>query len=775
MIRVLIVDDHEVVRRGVRSLLSPEKGVEVCGEAVDGRDAITKANQLRPDVITMDISMPNLNGLEATREIRRMWPNVHILILSQHDVPEMMKQAVKAGASGYVVKSALSTELVAALDRVRRGERCFDQTAFAATQTNIDPQEILQRSAAFEKALRESEECLRMAQQVAHVGTFEWNIKTGVNRWTPELEKMYGLPAGGFPGTQTAWEQLVHPADRDQAIAKVKRVLEEDLPFEAEWRVIWPDGSLHWLLGRAWVFRDATSQPERLVGINIDITERKLAEQALAEKARLLDLSNDAILVRDSADRITFWSQGAAEMYGYGAEKALGRVSHELLRTDFPEPLGQINAKLLEEGRWAGELLHRREDGSKIMVSSRWSIERDTLGNVASILETNRDMRDQKQAEQAQYRLAAIVECSDDAIVSKDLDGIITSWNAGAQRIFGFTPEEAVGRPITIIIPTELQEEERHILARLRSGERIDHFETIRQTKDGKRKHVSLTISPVRDAQGRIVGASKIARDITERKHIEQVLKEAELSGRLLQLQDEERRRVARELHDGVGQLLAAMSMSVAGLANEKEKLSRNAARFLEENRELINEAITEIRTLSHLLHPPFLDEIGLQSALTEYVQGFGERSKIRVTLDLPPDMERLPRDYELSLFRIVQESLTNIHRHSGSQTAQVRLSRGPDEIQLEVRDQGRGMSLEAQEKFFAGKSSGVGLRGMRERVRQIGGALEIQSNGNGTAILVVLPMSHQAAPFGESAETLPSAKQGPPPAKAVRARTHVM
>jgi PAS domain S-box-containing protein len=624
VIRILIVDDHEVVRRGVRSLLSLEKDIEVCGEAVDGQDAIAKAQELLPDFITMDISMPNMNGLEATREIRRIMPDVHILVLSQHDVPEMMQQALNAGANGYVVKSAVSTALVAALEIVRSGQHAFVPAVYGGTQTNVDTQEILQRSAAFEKALRES-------------------------------------------------------------------------------------------------------------------------EQELKEKARLLDLSTDAILVRDSADRVTFWSQGAVEMYGYSREEALGRVTHHLFDTKFPEPIEGIHEKFLRDQRWAGELLHTRRDGAKIMVSSRWSLDRDTQGNIASILETNRDITEQKQAEQAQYRLAAIVESSDDAIVSKSLNGIITSWNAGAERIFGYTPDEAIGRSITIIIPPELQDEEREILRRLRSGERVEHFETIRQTKHGMRRHVSLTISPVRDARGRIIGASKIARDITDRKQIELVLKEAELSGRLLQLQDEERRRVARELHDGVGQLLAALGMNVAAIAQEKAKLSAAAARCVDENGALVEQALTEIRTLSHLLHPPFLDEVGLVSALEEYVDGFGKRSNLCVTLDLPAKMRRLPREYEICLFRIVQECLTNIHRHSGSATAQVRLSRIPGEIHLEVADQGRGIDPETQIKFFAGKGAGVGLQGMRERVRKLGGALQIQSDGNGTSVLVVLPVRDQA------------------------------
>ena len=222
---------------------------------------------------------------------------------------------------------------------------------------------------------------------------------------------------------------------------------------------------------------------------------------------------------------------------------------------------------------------------------------------------------------------------------------------------------------------------------------------------------------------------------------MESVLREVELSDRLLQLQDEERRRVARELHDGTGQLLAALKMNTRVVGNEKTALSPRALRCIEENLDLIDQAISEIRTVSYLLHPPLLDEMGLRSALSEYVQGFGERSKISVRLELPNDLERFPREVELSLFRIVQECLTNIHRHSGSHTARVCLSRIPGKIQVEVSDQGCGIKPEIQESFFAGRSIGVGLGGMRERVRQIGGALQIQSNRNGTSVLVLLPV----------------------------------
>src|SRR5579863_2148281 len=161
--RVLIVDDHEIVRRGVRSLLLSQANCDVCGEAVDGQDAVEKAKELRPDVIVMDVSMPNLNGLDATRQVRRILPQTEVLILSQHDSSEMVRQAFQAGARGYVVKSSISRQLVAALDKVSRHEPFFDNSAAetATSSTPLGMRDILQRSAALEQALRESEELYR--------------------------------------------------------------------------------------------------------------------------------------------------------------------------------------------------------------------------------------------------------------------------------------------------------------------------------------------------------------------------------------------------------------------------------------------------------------------------------------------------------------------------------------------------------------------------------------------------------------------------------------
>jgi signal transduction histidine kinase len=199
-----------------------------------------------------------------------------------------------------------------------------------------------------------------------------------------------------------------------------------------------------------------------------------------------------------------------------------------------------------------------------------------------------------------------------------------------------------------------------------------------------------------------------------------------ELSNRLLQTQDDERKRIARGLHDSVGQLLAAIQMNNGSIEKESSKLGPNAARALSENRALVDQVMQSIRTISHLLHPPLLDELGIRSALGWYVEEFGRRSGIQVTLECGASVGRFSSELETAIFRIVQESLGNVHRHSGSPTAVVRLSANNEEVQLEVSDRGRGISAEKSSR------GGVGIRGMRERVAQLGGTIELVSNAAG-------------------------------------------
>ena len=208
------------------------------------------------------------------------------------------------------------------------------------------------------------------------------------------------------------------------------------------------------------------------------------------------------------------------------------------------------------------------------------------------------------------------------------------------------------------------------------------------------------------------------------------------LSGRLLRLQDDERRRLARELHDSTGQLLAAIQLNLSFASQHFASEDEKVRGWLDDSVQLTNQAMVEIRTMSYLLHPPMLDEAGLRSALQWYVEGFVKRSNIQVDLHVPPELNRPSADVELAMFRIVQEALTNIHRHSGSSKAEIVLSAEPDGLALSIRDFGTGINHRDGDK----KRMGVGLRGMTERIRQLGGDLSISTASPGTLVQVKLP-----------------------------------
>ena len=223
-----------------------------------------------------------------------------------------------------------------------------------------------------------------------------------------------------------------------------------------------------------------------------------------------------------------------------------------------------------------------------------------------------------------------------------------------------------------------------------------------------------------------------------------------ELSWRLLRSQDEERRHIARELHDSAGQTLTVLGISLAQLAQKAGRNAPELANDAEQIQETVQQLHREIRTTSYLLHPPLLDENGLYSAVSWYVQGLLERSGLEVHLEIAQDFGRLPRDLELVIFRLVQECLTNIHRHSDSKTASIRISRESNQIALDIRDQGKGMSAARFAEIQSGLS-GVGIRGMRERLSQFQGTMQIESDSSGTRVLATIPVGKASSSERES------------------------
>src|SRR6202163_2559967 len=390
-LRILIVDDHETVRRGVRSLLSSRRDWVVCGEAGDGLEAVEKAKSLRPDVVLMDISMPRMDGVAATRIIRREVPESKVIIVSQNDPAVVSSQAAEIGAGGYVNKDDLARDLLPAVESVV-ADRIGEKTRVrAATDSRKDVSERTQAERAGDllAAIVDSSDDAIISKTLDGV----------ITSWNKSAERMFGYTREEAVGQHIT---LIIPEDRrGEEVKIVQRLRRGERVDHFETLRVRKDRTLIDLSLTISPVKDAAGRVVGASKVARDITERKQVEQALAERARLLDLSNDAIFVRDAADRITYWNQSASALYGYSRGEAVGRVSHELLRTEFPEPLERITEQLHRDNRWTGELIHRHKDGGRIVVASRWTLDRDDAGNRKRVLETNNDITQQKRSEKA--------------------------------------------------------------------------------------------------------------------------------------------------------------------------------------------------------------------------------------------------------------------------------------------------------------------------------------------------------------------------------------
>ena len=632
--------------------------------------------------------------------------------------------------------------------------------------------EVSERQAR-EAVLRQRKEWLQVALDAGNVAVWDWNLDTGKVEWSGSGEWIHGRALAACDSTFEEFLATIHSDDRDRVLTAVQQTLRGDGKLQVEYRLLTSDAGAKWIEGKGRAIYDGAHRPIRIVGVCTDVTARKSAEEelrkardelrvqtghqtlellqlneVLAEKVKLLEIAHDAIIVRSISSAILLWNQGAELMYGWPAQEALGKITHSLLKTRFPESLEQAEARLFAEGWWEGELVHTCRDGTEITVASRQVLRRNDEGRPVSILEINRDITAQKRAEQALQesaeRFRLLVEgVKDYAIFSLDLHGNVTSWNQGAARIKGYSAREIVGKHFSAFYSMEdLRAGKPEKLLKIAAAEGRVEDEGWRVRKGGCRFWADVVITAVRDEAGRLRGFSKVIRDVTERRRYEEDLRE--LSGRLLRLQDEERRRMARELHDSTAQTLAALSLNLALVKQRAGEFNDpKAAKALADSMGLADQASREIRTFSYLLHPPMLDEAGLPQALRWYVDGFANRTGIKVDVRVATDLCRLPADVETTLFRIAQECLTNIHRHSGSTTAAVVLRIDSGQVILQVADEGKGVPDDVIREGRGNPAAlGVGIRGMRERVRQLGGRLDMRRADPGTIIEVVLPFS---------------------------------
>jgi len=473
---------------------------------------------------------------------------------------------------------------------------------------------------------------------------------------------------------------------------------------------------------------------------------------------RLVEVMPVAVYVCDTTGIIQNYNKRAVELWG--REPSPGDPAHRhcgSLRLYSPDgtlvPHEQSKmAEVLRTGIEARDLevIIERPDGSRITVLVNIVPLRNAGGELIGAMNCFQDITDRKRAEgslrESERLLRLVLDALPVGVAVVDRSGDIILSNPASHRIWGASirsgPERyAESRGWWHATGTRVESGEWASARALVHGDTSVNEVVEIEAFDGIRKIIQNSAVPIRDVNEQITGAVVVNEDVSARKTAERELNDSynqmrALTGRLMRAQDDERRRIAQMLHETTAQNLAGLKMLLARLNRTSEHLGEDEQNALVESLSLAEQSMTEIRTLSYLLHPPFLDEAGLLSALRWYVAGFAERSGIDVDLDLPESFGRLARDTETALFRIVQESLINIHRHAGSKTAHIRLQRDAETLVLEIDDRGHGIPNASLEHIMSGGGVvGVGIAGMSERMEQLGGSLEITSGDQGTTV----------------------------------------
>ena len=473
---------------------------------------------------------------------------------------------------------------------------------------------------------------------------------------------------------------------------------------------------------------------------------RKRADDAEARLAAIVESSEDAIVSTTLDGIVTSWNRAAERMLGYSAAEAIGQSIMLIIP---PERAGEEREVLAQvQGGRAVEhfdTVRRRKDGSLVRISLTVSPIRDRRGRIIGVSKIARDIREQRRLDEAQARLAAVVDSSDDAIVSKTLEGIITSWNRAAERLFGFSAAEAVGQSIYIIIPTDRRAEEEMVLRRIRAGQMVDHFETVRRRKDGALVEISLTVSPVKDSRGRVIGASKIARDITQRKRVERdraaMFEEAQQANRA---KDEFLAMLGHELRNPLGAISSAVRLlEPTGAGSERAALARDViARQTRHLARLVDDLLDVARVMTGkvLLERQPLD---LADAVTRHVNSVRATGKMQDHV-VTVEAQTVWIDADsIRIEQIVGNLVSNALKYTpaGGRIA-IRVAPENGDAVLTIEDTGVGMAPHLMARVFdlfvqgerrldrTQGGLGIGLTLVRRLVELHGGTVEATSEG---------------------------------------------
>ena len=488
--------------------------------------------------------------------------------------------------------------------------------------------------------------------------------------------------------------------------------------------------------------------------MNSEVARRAWAELQARdneEKYRLLvnGIQDHAIIRVDLEGRIATWNSGAERLFGFRSLEILGEPFFRLYNACESDTPQRHLSTALEHGHVTDECQQVRKDGTHFWATADVTLLRNEQGEPRGYAVITRDITERRrQHDEIQQREAQLNAFFSNApvglaIIDKDLR--FQRINGPFAELNGLDSRDQLGKPLRAVI-ADLSSQIEPILRKVAASGEPALTQEIKgpmPSAPGVTGWWLKSIFPTAKEGDKVTEMGIVVQDITGLKRAETSVRR--LSGRLLQIRDEERRRLARDLHDSLGQTLTAVKMNLSYLGRDTSQLDERGRNAVAESKELIDSSLKEVRTLSHLLHPPMLDDVGLLPAIRWFTNGFSQRSSIPVELILPADLPRLSTELETTVFRVMQESLTNVHRHSGSATAIVRLETEGDVLHLYVIDKGGGISPEKLSFRHETAVVGVGLLGMRERLRQLRGQLDIDSTNQGTVIHAIIPMSEAA------------------------------
>jgi PAS domain S-box-containing protein len=686
-------------------------------------------------------------GLKPTARSRRVIDHGPALILRKAPV-QFDKDAVpfgntlKPSASIMTVPIPHASMIVGLLSVQSYTRDAYNAAALTDLQSLADHcGEALNRISA-EESFYESEE--RFRQLANHFEDVVWltdRCTRNVLYINPAYERVFRRPSESVYERLDSFLDKIHPEDRPAVESMLEKEWQGD-HTPLEYRIVWPDGSVRWILRRTFPIRSTEGEVYLIAGIAQDITERKRSEDALRLFRNLIDQSSDSIEVIDPITlRFVDCNESAHQSLGYTREEFLTLTVLDIDPVVDRSIIERLNEEMGRAGFMTLESVHCRKDGTTFPVEINVKLVKlEKVYRLAVVRNITGRKLAEKALRESEERYRELFENAKDAIYVHDLSGRYVSVNRAAEALSGYSRAEILGKHYSnFLAPRNLKHARTNLCKKLDEAHETI-YEVFMITKDKRAVPVEVSSRLIHE-NGVPIGVQGIVRDITERKRAQEALQN--YSRRLIEAQEAERQHIARELHDEIGQVLTAVKINLQSI----QRLGPDAAWMppLDESIGIVDEALGRVRELSIELRPSLLDDLGLSAALRWYVDRYAQRTGIRAEVTNGfEEQGRLPRELETACFRIAQEALTNVVRHARAKSVSVQLEHVRDKLVLTISDDGIGFDIEG---LFNNASTvaALGLRGMEERALAVGGKLELESFvPDGTQVRATFPFKRR-------------------------------